>query len=211
MPTRRTIAAAVLAVVAASAAILLIIGGGDESATETDGAFVAEMAPHHESAIAMAEIAQERAEHPEIESLADEIIASQSSELETLNAIHERLYGTPVGEMQHGSMGLSDEQMGVHMDSSSLEDAKPFDREFIDMMIPHHQGAIVMARTELAEGEDAETKALATEIIDVQASEIEQMNQWREEWYGQPSPSGGVPADDESAATGSDDGPHADH
>ena len=54
-----------------------------------------------------------------------------------------------------------------------------------------------MAQIELAEGEDDETKSLASAIIDAQALEIERMNEWRMDWYGMPSPAGGVP--DESA------------
>jgi uncharacterized protein (DUF305 family) len=82
-------------------------------------------------------------------------------------------------------------------DASMLEDAKPFDREFIDMMIPHHQGAIRMARVELEKGENRELKELAESIIDAQAKEIDEMNTWRVEWFGAVSPAGGVPAEED--------------
>ena len=65
------------------------------------------------------------------------------------------------------------------------------------MMVPHHQGAIRMAQIELAEGNDEETKSLARAIIEAQSREITQMNEWRTEWYGSPSPAGGIP--DEAA------------
>jgi uncharacterized protein (DUF305 family) len=42
-------------------------------------------------------------------------------------------------------------------------------------MIPHHQSAIDMARIELEQGEDEETRAMAQEIIDAQEAEIEEM------------------------------------
>ena len=56
-----------------------------------------------------------------------------------------------------------------------------------------------MAQVELADGQDQEVKDLAQSVIDAQSREIEQMNQWREQWYGSPSPAGGVPtmSDDE--------------
>lgn len=187
--------------IVAIAAVVLLGGGSDatDSTSDTESAFVAEMVPHHKSAIEMAQIAQTRAEHPEIKQLANNIIATQSSEIDKMNAINERLYGGPVGETDHGSLGLSADSMGMSMDTSSLETAQPFDRAFIDMMIPHHQGAITMARIELADGNDAETRALANDIIDAQSSEIKQMNDWRTKWYGSPSPAGGVP--DPSAAS----------
>jgi hypothetical protein len=65
------------------------------------------------------------------------------------------------------------------------------------MMIPHHQGAIRMARIELEQGEDDELTELATAIIAAQSHEIEEMNSWREQWYGAPSPGGGAPPEDE--------------
>lgn len=49
------------------------------------------------------------------------------------------------------------------------------DRDFLAMMIPHHQGAIDMARLELIEGRDPLTRRLAEEIIAGQQAEIEAM------------------------------------
>lgn len=195
--------------IVAIAAVVLLGGGSDatDSSSDTEGAFVGEMVPHHESAVAMAEIAQTRAEHAEIKQLANKIVATQSSEIDKMDAINERLYGGPPGETDHGSLGLSTDSMGMSMDTSSLETAQPFDQAFIDMMIPHHQGAINMARIELAEGNDAETKALANDIIDAQSSEIEQMNDWRTKWYGSPSPAGGVPDPGEAATATSSSNP----
>ena len=69
--------------------------------------------------------------------------------------------------------------MGMNMDDSMLMTADPFDREFIDMMVPHHQGAIRMARVQLAKGKDPQLRKLATAIIAAQSKEIEQMNSWR--------------------------------
>jgi uncharacterized protein (DUF305 family) len=79
------------------------------------------------------------------------------------------------------------------MNMSDLDGAKPFDRKFIDMMIPHHQGAIRMARAELAKGRNAKLRSIARGIITAQAKEIRQMNSWRKAWYGKTSPAGGVP------------------
>ena len=193
--------------IAATTALLILALGafalsacGDDDTTdtsdaqETDGAFIAEMIPHHESAIEMAEIAQKQAEHPEVKQLADDIIAAQDGEIEDMNAMHERMFGeSPMGA-DHGDLGLDDHMMGMDsMSMDSLARAKPFDEAFIDEMIPHHQGAIRMAEIELAEGQDPEVRKLAQQIIDAQSQEIEQMNQWREQWYGQPSPAGGIP------------------
>ncbi|MGI9020658.1 MAG: DUF305 domain-containing protein [Solirubrobacterales bacterium] len=185
-------------------AILLVAGCGgddaDEAAVETDGAFIVEMTAHHESAIEMAKMAEERAQHPEIRKLAGDILASQREEIDLLAGIHQRLFADPVEEGDHGTLGLEPHEAGMEMNTAELESARPFDRAFIDMMVPHHQGAIRMARVQLDQGQDVQLYDIAQSIIDVQSREIEEMNSWREEWYGAPSPAGGVPTEGEEAA-----------
>ena len=171
--------------------------GDDEGATSAakgngvDRAFVADMVPHHQSAVEMAEIAQKRARHTEIKQLADAIVKTQNEEIQTMDDLAAEFDKAGV---EKGDLGLVEHEMGMDGDSNMLVDAKPFDREFIDMMIPHHQGAIRMARAELKEGKNADTRRLAQAIIDAQTKEIDEMNMWRVDWYGTLSPAGGVPA-----------------
>jgi len=175
----------------------------DSQAKQTDGSFVVGMISHHQMAIDMARIAQSRSQHPEIAQLANDIVATQMGEIGQMRAVHERLFGNPVpsgASQEHGSLGLSPEAAGMAMDSAAIKDAQPFDRAFIDMMIAHHQGAIRMARIELAQGQDAELQGLAHNIIAAQSREIVEMNKWRKRWYGSRSPAGGVPNSAESSA-----------
>lgn len=191
--TKKTLTAGIVVILVVVGAYVLISGSSDSgsSGNDADIAFAAEMVPHHEAAIEMAKVAQRKAEHPEITQLANDIVEAQSSEIETLNSIHDRLAeGSDSGDE---SMGMSDSMMGMDMDMSGLETADPFDREFIDQMIPHHQGAIQMAYAVLENGEDQETKDLAKAVIAAQSKEIAQMNRWRTNWYGSASPAGGAP------------------
>ncbi len=186
-----------VALVAAAAAVAIVaIADNDDSAEaeETDGAFITQMVPHHESAIEMAEMARDRAQHREVRTLAAAIIDAQSNEIDQLEGHHQRLFDEPMDSADHGTLGLATHESGMETDMMALEKARPFDRAFIDAMIPHHQGAIRMARIELAEGEDAEVQALAEAIIEAQSREIVAMNQWRVDWYGAPSPAGGIPS-----------------
>ena len=82
------------------------------------------------------------------------------------------------------TLGQSMQAMGMNMNDAALKAAKPFDRAFIDMMTPHHTGAIAMANIELAKGKDPSVKALATRIIAAQTKEKTEMKTWRARWYG---------------------------
>jgi len=66
----------------------------------------------------------------------------------------------------------------------ALEDlqGQGFDLAFIETMSEHHEGAIEMAETVLAEGENAEVAQVAESIIEAQRAEIDQMRQWQQDW-----------------------------
>lgn len=58
------------------------------------------------------------------------------------------------------------------------------DKHFIEEMIPHHQGAIDMAKIALEKSQKPAVLTLAGDIIKAQTTEIEQMRAWYKEWYG---------------------------
>jgi uncharacterized protein (DUF305 family) len=61
----------------------------------------------------------------------------------------------------------------------------PFDRAFIDAMVPHHQAAIEMAEEAKTAGlNDPELVKIADDIIATQQAEIDQMLEWRAQWFG---------------------------
>ena len=137
-----------------------------------DRAFVAEMIPHHESALEMAKIAQQRGDSEFVKRLADDIVRTQSEEIATLRREDDQLAEAGV---KKGKLGVPAHMMGMGEDVEQLKAATPFDEPFIKMMVPHHRGAIEMAKVELAKGKDPELKALAQEIIDAQKREIDEM------------------------------------
>jgi uncharacterized protein (DUF305 family) len=76
----------------------------------------------------------------------------------------------------HGPAMLSAmERMQQGMDAPMSGDP---DVDFARMMIPHHQGAIDMARSELEHGKDEELRRMAQKIIDDQGREIAELNDW---------------------------------
>ncbi len=58
-----------------------------------------------------------------------------------------------------------------------------YDLRFIDAMVPHHQGAVVMAKEVLAKSKRPELLQFAKSIIAAQSTEVDQMQKWRKQWY----------------------------
>jgi Domain of unknown function (DUF305) len=66
----------------------------------------------------------------------------------------------------------------MHMAMEAIMRSGNADVDFVRLMLPHHQAAIDMAKTELLYGTDAQMRRLAQEIITDQQSEIELMQRW---------------------------------
>lgn len=75
-------------------------------------------------------------------------------------------------------MAYMDIMNKMHQAMSAGVQAKNADVGFAKGMIPHHEGAIAMAKVQLQYGKDAEMKALAQKIVDTQQSEISVMQNW---------------------------------
>jgi uncharacterized protein (DUF305 family) len=65
----------------------------------------------------------------------------------------------------------------------------PFDRAFIDAMVPHHQAAIELSKEAKNSGlSEPELVKMADDIIANQQAEIDKMLEWREKWFGSKAP-----------------------
>lgn len=172
---------AALAVLLALGAILAASCGGEDDSSAssgklagnpTDRAFVAEMVPHHRSAVEMAAVAMNEATGTFVKSLATDITRTQNAEIAQMQRIDRQLADAGI---KKGELGMDSHMMGMDMSADMLKGAKPFDKKFISMMIPHHKGAITMARVELAKGANPDLKTLAKNIISAQEREVKEM------------------------------------
>ncbi|GDY33432.1 DUF305 domain-containing protein [Gandjariella thermophila] len=171
--------------------------GAQGDHNQADVSFAEQMIPHHQGAIAMAAMVATHTTNPQIRDLATRIQNAQQPEITQMTAWLSRWDGaaatptSPMPEANHGPMGpmpsgsgmpgmgsmgsvpgmMTPEEMGQLQQANGAD----FDRMWLQMMIKHHQGAIDMAKTELAQGSNAEAKELAQKIIDAQQAEITQM------------------------------------
>ena len=164
------------------------VNGTIQAAGTIDKHFIEQMIPHHEGAITMANLALQKAKHPEIKTLATAIIAAQTSEIQSMNGWYQDWFGNTVPKVGTGMMGggmMSG--FGMHMggqeDMTALENASDFDKAFIEQMIPHHQLAIMMANMLQSGTNRPEMQQLAKNIISSQSKEIQQMQAWYTQWY----------------------------
>lgn len=141
--------------------------------------FLNGMIPHHESAIAMAELyLRSGGANQALADIAEDIISAQTGEIEQMNAIARRI-------KESGDKDEAKEQAYLkayramlsnhHAGHGSAE--KSIDDAFAEGMIMHHQMAVDMAKDILSYTDDAETRALAKSIIAAQEREIRKMRE----------------------------------
>ncbi|MDN2499466.1 DUF305 domain-containing protein [Nocardia nova] len=140
---------------------------------DADVSFLTMMYPHHAQAVEMAKLVPGRSQNQELITLAANVEKAQAPEMEQFAALlHSFGKPAPQATMSHPMNGvMTSEQMTQLRDASGAD----FDRMWLQMMIAHHQGAVDMANTEIADGTNADAKALAHNILTAQQAEIQQM------------------------------------
>ncbi|MGB3766931.1 MAG: DUF305 domain-containing protein [Phormidesmis sp.] len=159
---------------------------------EFDLRFVDGMILHHQGAIAMSEAALKNSQRPEVKELAQNIIKAQAGEISRMQTWRQTWYPkastAPImydAQMGH-TMEMSDEmQSNMRMDGDLGKADDKFDLRFINGMIPHHEGALAMAKEGLKNSDRPEIQQVSNDILRTQQVEIDLMNRWKEDWYGQ--------------------------
>jgi uncharacterized protein (DUF305 family) len=179
-----------LAALVAAVAVLAGCGGddnngnlGDVRANGTDAAFVEAMIPHHEDEVDAADLALSEAQHRPLKQLAEGILQIESVELSTLRTVRDVLQEASV---EPDDLGLSVAEMGGQIAPAELRNATDFDCAFLERMIPHHEGAIRIARAELDGAIHAELRRMSENIVDQQGFEARQMRRYQRAWCDAP-------------------------
>lgn len=145
-----------------------------------DVAFAQGMLSHHIGAVDMAKIELKYGTDKEMRQLAQEIIDAQQSEIKQMTAwlADHPDDAEPIANTKAMQQAYADGMNDSHNDMmTGIADPVP-DMAFARGMLPHHMGAVDMAKVQLNYGKNAKMRKLAQEIIDAQQPEIEQMQSW---------------------------------
>lgn len=162
----------------------------DPAYTAADVAFVQGMIPHHQQALEMTALVGDRADDPDLRTIAERIEVSQVAEIEQLEgwltARGESVSGMHAGhgDGEHGMPGMLTPQEMTRLERAS---GRRFDELFLLGMIRHHEGAVLMVESLLTEGEggqESEVFQLAGHIGSDQQVEIAVMKRKLAELVG---------------------------
>ena len=150
-------------------------GSSEESFNDADVTFAQGMIPHHEQAIAMADLALEPSANAseQVRDFAKDIKGAQGPEIQTMESWLED-WDAPTASstgMEHGSGMMTQEQMAALTSATGAD----FDRQWLTLMIQHHQGAVIMADQVLTTTEDDAVERMAKAIVKTQKAEITAM------------------------------------
>lgn len=117
-------------------------------------------------------------------------VNGQNTQMMRMMGMHAQTQSTanmPTGQhmMMNGmTMGGEDDSMSMNDMVAGLKGktGDEFDKAFIEEMIPHHQGAIDMAKLAEENAKHEEIKNLAKDIISAQNKEIDMMKEWQVNW-----------------------------
>jgi uncharacterized protein (DUF305 family) len=158
--------------------------------TNYDLRFLDSMIPHHQGALVMSQEVSAKSKRPELIKLAQSIITEQKKEIAQMQQWRKKWYPKASAEpiMWHAEMNHEMPMTAEHKEMMQMSmplgkaDAN-FDLRFLDGMIPHHEGAVTMARDLLKKSKRPDMQKLGKNIIASQQQEIDLMKQWRKQWY----------------------------
>ncbi|MEO3871274.1 DUF305 domain-containing protein [Nonomuraea sp. B12E4] len=146
------------------------------TANAADVTYVQDMIVHHQQALDMALLAPNRAESPQVKGLADRIKAVQGPEIQYMTTwLRQQEQKVPDHHAAHDGMpGMATPEQ---MEALKVATGKEFDRQFLQLMINHHLGAIKMSGQVLTSGSHIKIEELATDVSVEQTAEIRRMQQ----------------------------------
>ena len=133
----------------------------------------------------MSKLALTNSQNDELKKFAQKIIDDQQREIAQMKEWREKWFSGKSAALNMEMPGMTDSMKMMAaggMRNMEAKAGKDFDRLFLEMMIPHHAGAVTMAKESLQKSEHPEIKTLSGNIIKAQEAEIKMMNDWKAKW-----------------------------
>lgn len=157
----------------------------EEPPNEADVEFIQNMIVHHAQAVEMARLVPDRAVDKSVKGIADRIGDSQQPEIDMMNRWLER-YDKPTVDPSapnhgggHGGHGDHASMPGMatpeQLDALRAARGKRFETLFLQMMVAHHEGALVMVEEVRTAGVNVRVQEIADDIAVTQTDEIHRM------------------------------------
>ncbi len=137
--------------------------------------FANTMLMHHQSAVDMAKEVIAKGSNTEVKTMAQNIVTAQEAEIaqfKNITANYKMPEMKKEGNETHNELGETMEKMEAKM--KGMAKTGNADKDFLMMMIPHHESAVTMSEDELSHGKNLELKKMAQKIMEDQGKEITQ-------------------------------------
>ena len=186
---------ALLAALAVAALFAVYLTGRPPGDDSVEAGFARDMSTHHAQAVEMAEIVQNKTHSDDIRILASDIALTQQGQIGQMRGWLDVWGLSPTGPepamawmghpMEGRMPGMATPGQINHLREASSEEA---DKLFLQLMIPHHQAAIPMARAVIEDTDRPEVERLAETMISSQKAEIKIMQDMLRKRGAKPPP-----------------------
>jgi uncharacterized protein (DUF305 family) len=139
--------------------------------------FASMMIIHHQGAIDMSNVQLQNGTDADIKAMAQDIIKNQQTEIDKMHVLLNDLKINP--EVEKSNKGeFSNDMKDMMKKMKGMSTTGNVDKDFVSMMIPHHEAAVKMAKDQVTYGKNEALKEMAQKMVADQNKEIDLFKKW---------------------------------
>jgi uncharacterized protein (DUF305 family) len=148
---------------------------------EFEQSYLQQMIQHHRRGIEMAKLVSDHTKRAELREFAEKMIGMQEQEITQMTRWLGDWYKASAKKVVNEKAA---EEMKMHMSMLSEKHDADFDQSFLQMMSQHDHGAVEMSEQAESKSTHPELKKFASIMAKDQESEMKQMKNWAQSWFG---------------------------
>lgn len=165
-----------------SLAFIALAADQKPAAKDFDHKFLSKVPKHHQGAIEMARVCEQKAQHTDLKDFCSRLATEQDQEESRMERWRSSWYGEQEAHIpEMPRMQAQQKEMMTKLQSASGEH---FDDVFLMSMTEHHQAGMPDMKSCIASAKHPELQKLCRQMTDEQQKEIAQMRTWMKEWGG---------------------------